>query len=214
MTPKPTGPRTPEGKSRCRLNAHRHGLTGQILVLSPDEQSAFDRHLADQVEHHKPYGPEEQRLVHDIAASLWRLSRATAIENSIFALDPAVDPPETDLDVAFSQAHTWLAEGKSLALLTLYEQRIHRKLQKDLQALQAEQARRIAEYEQAMAVAKLLYRKAQAEGKPYNPEAYFRRPPATPESVYSSTAITAEIARDAIEKSLSPVPIAPERMAA
>jgi len=47
LTPPPnrsTGPKTPEGKSRCRLNAYRHGLTGQLCVFTPEEQKAYEKH--------------------------------------------------------------------------------------------------------------------------------------------------------------------------
>jgi len=53
---KSTGPRTEKGKYRTRLNAYRHGLTGQIQLLTA------------------------------IAEDHWRLKRARAIETGIFAL--------------------------------------------------------------------------------------------------------------------------------
>ena len=214
-----TGPRTPEGKGRCRLNAYRHGLTAKILVLTPDEQTAFDELHASLTGHYAPLGPVETQLVKALADSQWRLDCATEIERSIFALGlvepseaPTVGNPE--LDVAFAQGRTWLAQSQNLALLTLYEQRIHRRLLKDTQALAAEQARRIAAYEQAMAVAKRLYKAALAEGKPYQPELYFRRPPQTIDSVFSPDSVTREIVREALENAPPPPEIAAERKAA
>ena len=43
---KSTGPRSQNGKHRTRLNAYRHGLTGQIQLLTADEHEAFDKHCA------------------------------------------------------------------------------------------------------------------------------------------------------------------------
>ena len=39
-----TGPRTDAGKKRSSLNAFRHGLTGQIVVHTPEDQEAFTKH--------------------------------------------------------------------------------------------------------------------------------------------------------------------------
>jgi len=39
-----TGPKTPEGKKRSSLNAFRHGLTGQIVIHTPEDRAAFQQH--------------------------------------------------------------------------------------------------------------------------------------------------------------------------
>ena len=41
---KSTGPRTEAGKQRSALNALRHGLTGQTVVLPTEDHSAYQRH--------------------------------------------------------------------------------------------------------------------------------------------------------------------------
>src|SRR6185437_8229721 len=89
----PTGPRTTAGKSRCRLNAVRHGLTGQSLYFTPEEAEAFTTHSASIHAHFQPHGPIEEALVRQIADAIWRLDRASAIEHGIFAL--ALESPET-----------------------------------------------------------------------------------------------------------------------
>jgi hypothetical protein len=42
-----TGPRTEEGKNRSSLNAFRHGLTGQIVIHTPEDGQAFQKHCDD-----------------------------------------------------------------------------------------------------------------------------------------------------------------------
>src|SRR5579872_5792235 len=68
-----TGPKTPEGKRICRLNANRHGLTGQILVLTPDEQQAYDNHTRIVLEALAPATDFERLLAHSISDDHWRL---------------------------------------------------------------------------------------------------------------------------------------------
>src|SRR5271154_570781 len=36
------GPATPEAKERVKYNALRHGFTGQVLIMTPEEREKFD----------------------------------------------------------------------------------------------------------------------------------------------------------------------------
>ncbi len=96
-----------------------------------------------------PEGAFELQLAQRIATDSWRINRAGAIEDNIFALglgehaDDTLDHPE--IQAAFAAARTFTAEAKSFELLTLYEQRINRTLQKNLALLQQLQAARKAE---------------------------------------------------------------------
>src|SRR5580658_5174149 len=81
----PTGPKTEAGKQRTRLNAYKHGLTGQIHLLTAAEQTAFDLHCKGICEALAPVGALEQDLAQAIAEGRWRLKRARTIESSIFA---------------------------------------------------------------------------------------------------------------------------------
>jgi hypothetical protein len=195
----PTGPKTPEGKARCRLNANRHGLTGQICVLAPDEQQAYDTHSNAILEFLAPANHFERLLAQAIADDHWRLNRARAIENNLFAIgiDHGADNTSVQqVDDAVAQVRTWSQEARNLNLLTIYTQRIQRSVDKNMLQLKTLQTERKEQAQEAMRQAKLLYQLAQAEGKPYQPEAWFTAAPQVLESVFSTAEITRELSRE------------------
>jgi hypothetical protein len=73
------------------------------------------------------------------------------------------------LDAALTMAHTFTLESKQLQLLTLYEQRINRAVQKNLALLQSLQAARKAQRESEMADAKRLLQFSEMKGLEYTP---------------------------------------------
>lgn len=80
---KSTGPRTPEGKEICRLNALKHGFSSKEVLIkgeSPEEFDEFRERLAAQLQ---PAGELEEVLVDRIVAQAWRLRRAVRIEREI-----------------------------------------------------------------------------------------------------------------------------------
>jgi hypothetical protein len=81
---KSTGPRTPQGKAAVRLNALKHGLHAQELVLLPEEQAEFDRTLAAFLDDLRPNGPAGTLLVRQIAEATWRLGLLRAYETQLF----------------------------------------------------------------------------------------------------------------------------------
>jgi len=201
-----TGPKTPEGKRVCSLkrrfhsstDAYRHGITGQIRILTPDEQQAYDKHVKIILEAMAPATDFERLLAQSISDDLWRLNRARAIESSMFAYgmqSGADDTGSPQVDDAFAQAHTWAQEARNLQLLTIYEQRIQRSVDKNTAQLKAIQAERKEQANEAMRQAKLLYQLAEAEGKPYQPEAFFVAAPEVRESVFSTAEIVRELSR-------------------
>src|SRR5947209_7690102 len=102
-----TGPRTNEGKHRSRENAVRHGLTGQITIMTPEDRDAHDKFCNELIESLTPENPLERQFAQSVAEDSWRINHARALETRIFAISQD-DPTET---------------LKQLQLLTLYEQR-------------------------------------------------------------------------------------------
>jgi hypothetical protein len=99
------------------------------------------------------------------------------------------------VDDAFAQARTWRKDAHNLQLLTVYEQRIQRAMDKNLAQFKTRQTGRKEEAFEAMKQAKLLYGLAKAQGKPYQPEAYFITAPEVRQSVFSTTEVAREVSR-------------------
>src|SRR5271163_1660788 len=70
-----------------------------------------------------------------------------------------------------------------------------RSVDKNTAQLKTLQAERKEAATEAMRQAKLLLQLAQAEGKPYQPEAYFTTAPLVRESVFSTAEVTRELTR-------------------
>ncbi len=139
---KSTGPRTEEGKRTSSLTAYKHGLTGQRVILTAEEAEVRDRFTDAFFEDLKPVGAMEESLAQSIADSHWRIHRAVAIEDNIFAAEAwneenyaAENGSEYDgVDRALAPMRCFTRDPKRFHLLTTYEMRLHRKAQADLEA--------------------------------------------------------------------------------
>jgi hypothetical protein len=170
-----TGPITPGGKRRSSLNALRHGLTGQTVVLPEDDLAAYQKHCARFHAELKPQGLLETKAVQTIADTYWRLDRIRAMENNLFSLgfhelsgDLSSDDPA--IHCALVQAKSLDGRGDLLARLSLYEQRLNRTLalaKAELKQLQLERAE--SEREALLAASKIRNLK-QALNQPWQPE--------------------------------------------
>lgn len=81
---KSTGPRTTEGKANVRLNALKHGLLSQEVLL-PGEDGEALRELGESLRTElQPIGELENLLVDRIIAAFWRLQRLGRVEVGIF----------------------------------------------------------------------------------------------------------------------------------
>ena len=194
-----TGPRTTEGRKRSSLNAFRHGLTGQIVIHTPEDEQAFNKHCDGIREALAPVGALEIDLAQAIAEDRWRLNRARALENSIFALGQIEHVPEDsdnpDVDAALAQGRTWMAHARELQLLTTYENRIRRSVEKNTAELRALQAQRKAAIAKAEKEAMALVQLAQTEGGDYDPADDFPPESQPLGSVFSRPAIERQIER-------------------
>src|SRR5580658_253378 len=140
-----TGPKTEEGRKRSRMNALRHGITGQVTTMTDEDRAAHDQFSKALTASLAPHGAMEIQLAQRVATDSWRLNRASAIEDNLFALGQLQNagqacPDVPELDAALISAFLFaepvrpyprdgLAKtstpGQQLQLLTLYEQRIN-----------------------------------------------------------------------------------------
>src|SRR5215207_6447419 len=82
---KSTGPKTPEGKAAVRLNANKHRLRSQEVLLPGEDEEALkelDENLRAELQ---PVGEQENLFVDGIVAAHWRLRRLRRVEDGIFA---------------------------------------------------------------------------------------------------------------------------------
>jgi hypothetical protein len=77
---------------------------------------------------------------------------------------------------AMSHAKTWLLQGKNIQLLSLYEQRIQRSIERNMAELRTLRAERVAARQQALEEAVLLSQLAKSKGETYNAAADFPSP--------------------------------------
>jgi hypothetical protein len=169
-----SGPRTEAGRNRSRMNALRHGLTGQVTTMTDEDRAAHYQFSAALIKDLAPEGAMETQLAQRVATDSWRLNRISAIEDNLFALGQLQNggqacPDIPQLDAALTDARVFTLESKQLQLLTLYEQRINRAIQKNLAMLQSLQATRKAEREAAMQEAAALLKLSEMKGLEYDP---------------------------------------------
>jgi hypothetical protein len=169
-----TGPKTEEGKKISALNARRHNLTGQVTAMTDADRIMHDAFSASIVEGLAPEGAMEVQLAQRVATDSWRLNRISAVEDNLFALGHNAKSDETETEhpeihAALTSAKVFKEESKQLQLLTLYEQRINRNIQKNLATLQALQSARLAKREAEMKEAKKLQQLSEMKGLQYEP---------------------------------------------
>src|SRR5262245_53503403 len=73
---KSTGPRTAEGKKKVRLNAVKHGLTAETVVLPHEDSRAYQERVDAWTKELNPRGDLGRYLAERAAKISWQLDRA------------------------------------------------------------------------------------------------------------------------------------------
>ena len=82
---KSTGPMTPEGKSRSRFNAVKHGMAAKTLVLPGEDPEVLRERIEAWTADLQPENDLEQYLVDRAAAVSWQLDRADRADTARLA---------------------------------------------------------------------------------------------------------------------------------
>ncbi len=142
-----TGPKTAEGKQRSSLNALRHGLTGQIVVMPTEDLAAYQSHLESFTDEYSPSGATEENLVQALADTSWRLNRVAALETNLLTLGMTHASPITGAEQQIQDAMSIVAalesQSKALSNLSLHSQRLSRQFERTVIQLRDLQKTRI-----------------------------------------------------------------------
>jgi len=167
-----TGPKTESGKKRSSLNALRHGLTGQIVVMPAEDLAAYQSHVKSFTDEYHPQGATEAHLVQALADTSWRLNRVAAQETNLLSLGlahpTAIDAPSQIQD-AMSMVAALESQSKALSNLSMHSQRLSRQFERTVTQLRDLQQTRRAQEKKALNDLLDVLEMHEAKGEPYNP---------------------------------------------
>jgi hypothetical protein len=177
------GPASPEAKERVKYNALRHGFTGQVLIMTPEEREKFDAFVKGMMTDLAPVGTHETFLANSMAEEAWRLNQIRARCSNLSAVgdfDGAGDkyrpmedqnPPIETAGIESAVIDSVVARDQSrqLALMSLYGQRTQRAYEKYKKELNELREKRKADQAAALEEARLLFQLADTQGLAWDP---------------------------------------------
>ena len=168
-----TGSKTAEGKQRSSLNALRHGLTGQIVVMPTEDLQAYQSHLESFTDEYTPKGATEGNLVQALADCSWRLNRVAALETNLLTLGMTHQSPITDatqqVKDAMSIVSALESQSKALSNLSLHSQRLSRQFERTVMQLRDLQKTRRAQEKQELNDLLDILEMHKSKGETYDP---------------------------------------------
>jgi hypothetical protein len=162
-----TGPKTEAGKKQSSLNALRHGLTGQIVVMPSEDLHAYQLHLKSFTDEYHPKGATEAHLVQALADASWRLNRVAALETNVLILGITreCDPIAGALAIASALE----SQSKALSNLSMHSQRLSRQFERTvIQLFELQKTRRAQEKKDLNCLLDIM-EMCESQGETYNP---------------------------------------------
>ena len=168
-----TGPKTETGKWRSSLNALRHGLTGQVVVMPTEDMAAYRAHLKTFTDEYHPKGASEAQLVQQLADTSWRLNRAASLEANLYTLAAArqknpLEAPD-GIQATMAMAAALESQAKALNNLSLHTQRLSRQFERTLTQLRDIQKIRLDLETRQLDDLVDIIQMFKSEGKTYQP---------------------------------------------
>jgi hypothetical protein len=85
-TPAVPPARAPNPANNARRSTVKHGLTAQTAVLPSEDLAAFNRHVQQFLNEHRP--ATETQIVHELANIAWRQNRVPLLDASLSTKPP------------------------------------------------------------------------------------------------------------------------------
>ncbi len=139
-----TGPRTVEGKERVRLNAVKHGMYSQTVLIPTEHQAAFEQDRTVLQARYRPETIEEHEFVQTILECRWRLSQAfntelnlqrLAEEQQLASIDELFGEQDETVRRALAQAAGFQANARIFDQIRRHQARMQRTIDRSASEL-------------------------------------------------------------------------------
>ncbi len=162
-----TGPRTEAGKQRSSLNAIRHGLTAQTVVLPSEDPAQYETLRRQMLDEYQPATPTETQLVQELVDTAWRLNRIPLLEASL--LSRVENPPDEQAAINQEMPFDIVDAHRLIAGINLQGARLSRQFQKSLDKLREIQQQRRDRERRDLQDAAALLELFKHKGRPWDP---------------------------------------------
>lgn len=130
------GPKTDTGKAVVRLNAMKHGLLSQQVVLPGEDGDAFEELRVALMGTLQPQGKHENKLFDIIVSTYWRLARVVTLETCFMQAQSGVSSCDYSVKAHKNAVNYQFAGTSKIANLNRYETSLERRLYRALHELQ------------------------------------------------------------------------------
>src|ERR1700736_1336739 len=169
-----TGPTSPKGKRRVRMNSVTHGFSGHTVVVPAFKKEAFTKHLEKFQAEYQPKGVTEEVLVQSLADLSWsnqQMRAQSATIMSMLGCRSSTHGSKANERTAFAlaQAEHLAEQMHTLNLLGVYEQRKTRLFNNARRKLQELQTARKAREKEELEMAAIIRKAPKSTATPWSP---------------------------------------------